>query len=156
MPSRLAQFAPQLKAAGVSCLNISLDSPMKTGSEASPVGIVGIDAAHGGLYTGQDQHGCDARRQRRRGRRDGRLACNATSRCVSSRPCRSVVAARRRRTTTCHWTRSRSGCANARLSPAAMHGSGPARYLQVDDSALRIGFITPQSQHFARPATGSA
>lgn len=35
-----------------------------------------------------------------------------------------------------------------RLSPAAMHGSGPARYLQVDDSALRIGFITPQSQHF--------
>jgi cyclic pyranopterin phosphate synthase len=35
-----------------------------------------------------------------------------------------------------------------RLSPAAMKGSGPARYFQVDDSTLRIGFITPQSQHF--------
>lgn len=35
-----------------------------------------------------------------------------------------------------------------KLSPTAMQGSGPARYFQIDDSALRIGFITPQSQHF--------
>jgi cyclic pyranopterin phosphate synthase len=35
-----------------------------------------------------------------------------------------------------------------RLTPAAMKGSGPARYFQVDDTDLRIGFITPQSQHF--------
>ncbi len=35
-----------------------------------------------------------------------------------------------------------------RLSPAAMKGSGPARYFQIDDSELLIGFITPQSQHF--------
>lgn len=35
-----------------------------------------------------------------------------------------------------------------RLSPAAMKGSGPARYVRVDDTELRIGFITPQSQHF--------
>jgi cyclic pyranopterin phosphate synthase len=35
-----------------------------------------------------------------------------------------------------------------RLSPAALRGSGPARYYQVDDSALVLGFITPQSQHF--------
>jgi cyclic pyranopterin phosphate synthase len=35
-----------------------------------------------------------------------------------------------------------------RLSPAAMKGSGPARYFQIDDSDLLIGFITPQSQHF--------
>ena len=35
-----------------------------------------------------------------------------------------------------------------RLSPAAMQGSGPARYFQIDDSELLIGFITPQSQHF--------
>jgi cyclic pyranopterin phosphate synthase len=34
------------------------------------------------------------------------------------------------------------------LRPAAMQGSGPARYYQVDDSDLLIGFITPQSQHF--------
>lgn len=35
-----------------------------------------------------------------------------------------------------------------RLQPAAMQGSGPARYFQVDSSGLLIGFITPQSQHF--------
>jgi cyclic pyranopterin phosphate synthase len=29
-----------------------------------------------------------------------------------------------------------------------MGGSGPARYFQVDDSDLVVGFITPQSQHF--------
>ena len=34
------------------------------------------------------------------------------------------------------------------LQPAAMHGSGPARYFQIDDSPLVVGFITPKSQHF--------
>ncbi|MCU7813109.1 MAG: hypothetical protein KZQ77_18035 [Candidatus Thiodiazotropha sp. (ex Notomyrtea botanica)] len=34
------------------------------------------------------------------------------------------------------------------LQPAAMRGSGPASYFQIDDSGLVIGFITPQSQHF--------
>ncbi|MES9970161.1 MAG: GTP 3',8-cyclase MoaA, partial [Candidatus Thiodiazotropha sp.] len=35
-----------------------------------------------------------------------------------------------------------------RLGSAAMRGSGPARYFRIDDSDLVIGFITPQSQHF--------
>jgi cyclic pyranopterin phosphate synthase len=34
------------------------------------------------------------------------------------------------------------------LIPAAMQGSGPARYCQVEGTNLRIGFITPQSRHF--------
>ncbi|OGT91826.1 MAG: cyclic pyranopterin phosphate synthase MoaA [Gammaproteobacteria bacterium RIFOXYA12_FULL_61_12] len=34
------------------------------------------------------------------------------------------------------------------LQPAAMRGSGPARYFQVGGTGLVIGFITPQSQHF--------
>jgi cyclic pyranopterin phosphate synthase len=34
------------------------------------------------------------------------------------------------------------------LQPTAIRGSGPARYFRVDKSALVIGFITPQSQHF--------
>ena len=29
-----------------------------------------------------------------------------------------------------------------------MPGGGPARYMQVKDTRLRIGFITPISQHF--------
>lgn len=34
------------------------------------------------------------------------------------------------------------------LVPAVMPGGGPARYVQVAGSALKIGFITPLSQHF--------
>lgn len=34
------------------------------------------------------------------------------------------------------------------LIPAVMHGGGPARYVQVRGSELKIGFITPISQHF--------
>ncbi len=34
------------------------------------------------------------------------------------------------------------------LVPAVMPGGGPARYVQVAGSALKIGFITPISQHF--------
>ena len=34
------------------------------------------------------------------------------------------------------------------LIPAVMKGAGPARYVQVADTHLKIGFITPISQHF--------
>lgn len=34
------------------------------------------------------------------------------------------------------------------LEPAAMRGAGPASYVRVKDTSLRIGFITPMSQHF--------
>jgi len=34
------------------------------------------------------------------------------------------------------------------LIPGVMPGGGPARYLQVAGTDLRIGFITPISQHF--------
>ena len=34
------------------------------------------------------------------------------------------------------------------LEPAAMRGAGPATYVRVKDTNLRIGFITPLSQHF--------
>ena len=34
------------------------------------------------------------------------------------------------------------------LIPGVMPGGGPARYLKVRDTELRIGFITPISQHF--------
>jgi len=34
------------------------------------------------------------------------------------------------------------------LIPGVMPGGGPARYVQVAGSELRIGFITPISQHF--------
>lgn len=34
------------------------------------------------------------------------------------------------------------------LLPAKMNGGGPARYVQIAGTELRIGFITPISQHF--------
>jgi GTP 3',8-cyclase len=34
------------------------------------------------------------------------------------------------------------------LTPSAMRGGGPAQYLQVAGTDMRIGFITPMSQHF--------
>ncbi|MDX1698505.1 MAG: hypothetical protein R3308_09475, partial [Thiohalobacterales bacterium] len=34
------------------------------------------------------------------------------------------------------------------LTPGVMPGGGPARYVQVAGTALKIGFITPISQHF--------
>jgi cyclic pyranopterin phosphate synthase len=34
------------------------------------------------------------------------------------------------------------------LIPGVMPGGGPARYMQVNNTDLRIGFITPISQHF--------
>ena len=34
------------------------------------------------------------------------------------------------------------------LMPGVMPGGGPARYMQVKNTNLRIGFITPLSQHF--------
>jgi cyclic pyranopterin phosphate synthase len=34
------------------------------------------------------------------------------------------------------------------LVPSTMNGGGPARYYRVADTELRIGFITPISQHF--------
>lgn len=34
------------------------------------------------------------------------------------------------------------------LIPGVMPGGGPARYMQVNNTNLRIGFITPMSQHF--------
>ncbi|MDH5649344.1 MAG: GTP 3',8-cyclase MoaA [Gammaproteobacteria bacterium] len=34
------------------------------------------------------------------------------------------------------------------LVPSIMSGGGPARYMRVANSDLRIGFITPMSQHF--------
>ncbi len=35
-----------------------------------------------------------------------------------------------------------------KLVPSVMPGGGPARYLRVAGTALRLGFITPLSQHF--------
>lgn len=153
--SRLALFADRLQAAGVTRLNISLDSldPDRfrriTGGRLERV-LDGIAAARAAGFApikintvamrGINDDEVDAIV-------DFCIAHGLTLRFIEAMPIGSggqqaqdhymplseVEAILRRR---------------FRLSPAAMKGSGPARYFRVDDSELRIGFITPQSQHF--------
>ncbi len=153
--SRLAALAPGLRAAGVRRLNISLDSldPARfrqmTGGHLQPV-LAGIEAARANGFGPLKINMVVMR-----GRNDDEVEAmvdfcrqrDLTLRFIETMPVGRAgqaaqadylpleeVEARLRR--------------HFRLEPAAMHGSGPARYFRVDDGALRIGFITPQSRHF--------
>ncbi len=153
--SRLASYAPMLKAAGITRLNISLDSLQDdtfhalTGGRLEKV-LAGIEAAHQTGFTP--------------------IKINmVVMRGVNDHEVHDMVAFCRRKGLTLRFIEAMPvgpGGQDAqaryvplseveerlrkqfRLTPAAMKGSGPARYFQIDDSDLLIGFITPQSQHF--------
>jgi cyclic pyranopterin phosphate synthase len=153
--SRLGRFAEHLSRAGVSRLNISLDSLNEkkfleiTGSRIQPV-LSGIDHA---LACGLSP--IKINMVIMRGINDDEvenmveycLERHLTLRFIETMPVGrggqaayehymplSEIEARLRQ--------------RYRLGAAAMRGSGPARYFRIDDSELVIGFITPQSQHF--------
>ena len=153
--SRLAKHAETLHQAGVSRLNISLDSLQEetfkriTGSRLQPV-LEGIEAAGNAgfkpikinmvLMSGINDHEVEAmvdycQRQ------------NLALRFIETMPVGDGG-----RSATEHYLPleeiEQRLQQHHRLSPAAMRGSGPARYFQIDDSDLVVGFITPQSQHF--------
>ena len=153
--SRLAKYATQLKTAGITRLNISLDSLDSdtfgglTGGRLDRV-LEGIDAAR---ETGFSP-----------------IKINmVVMRGVNDHEVNDMVAFCRQKGLTLRFIEAMPvgpGGQDAqdhymplcevenrlrsqfRLTPAAMQGSGPARYFQIDDSTLLIGFITPQSQHF--------
>ena len=153
--SRMAGFAAELKAAGITRLNVSLDSldaetfKQVTGGDLQRV-LDGIEAAQQAGFAP-----IKVNMVVMRGINDGEvndmvdfcLERGLTLRFIETMPVgvggqgaqdrymplSEVEAQLRGRFT---------------LQPAAMKGSGPARYFRVDDSDLRIGFITPQSQHF--------
>ncbi len=153
--SRLAEHAERLRMAGVGRLNISLDSLREetfqriTGSRLSPV-LAGIDAA------------CAAGFQP--------IKINmVVMRGINDREVEAMIDYCQRYGLTLRFIETMpvgDGGRHAnehflplsevenrlrkrhRLSPAAMRGSGPARYFRIDDSELVVGFITPQSQHF--------
>lgn len=153
--SRLATYAPELKAAGITRLNISLDSldpdtfSKLTGGRLEKV-LAGIDAARDVDFTPIKINMVVMRGVNDHEVNDMVAFCrhrNLTLRFIEAMPVGpggqdaqdhymplSEVEQRLR--------------GQFRLTPAAMKGSGPARYFQVDDSELLIGFITPQSQHF--------
>jgi cyclic pyranopterin phosphate synthase len=153
--SRLSLFAESLNRAGVSRLNISLDSLDEktfheiTGSELQPV-LAGIaDAKTCGMSP------IKINMVIMRGINDSEaeqmveycLANGLTLRFIETMPVgRGGQAAAKHYMPLCEIeARLRK---RYRLRTAAMRGNGPARYFRIDDSDLVIGFITPQSQHF--------
>ena len=153
--SRLAKFAGELYDAGVSRLNISLDSlrpavfEQLTGGKLHKV-LAGIDAA---IATGfapikinmvvmRDINDLEVSDMvdfcRERG---------LTLRFIETMPVGSAGRDAQNHYLPLSVIEDRLRQSHA-LTSAAMKGSGPARYFRVDDSELRIGFITPQSQHF--------
>lgn len=154
--SRLAALAADLKAGGVSRLNISLDSlNAQTFAELTGGGrldrvLAGIAAARAVGFSpikinmvvmrGVNDHEVDAMVDFCR---ENTLAL----RFIEAMPVGSGGQQAQQRFLPLHEIEQRLR-ERFRLQPAAMRGSGPARYFQIDDSELRIGFITPQSQHF--------
>ena len=153
--SRLAGKARELRAAGVSRLNISLDSldPARfrriTGGNLAAV-IDGIDAARAAGFApikinmvamrgvNDDEFDamvafCIARDLTLRFIETMPIGAGGQGAQDHYLPLQVVEQGLRQR---------------YRLQPAAIQGSGPARYFRVEGSGLRIGFITPQSQHF--------
>lgn len=153
--SRMAKFADQLRHAGVTRLNISLDSldPKRfqelTGGELQKV-IDGIDAARAAgfaplkinmvMMRGVNDHEvfdmvefCRDRELTLRLIETMPVGAGGMQAQHNYLPLSEVEQQLRQRYL---------------LKEAAMHGSGPARYFQLDGSKLRIGFITPKSQHF--------
>jgi len=149
--SRLGKFAHDLKSSGITRLNISLDSlhaptfKRLTGGELNKV-LDGIDAAREAGFAP--------------------IKINmVVMRGVNDHEVNDMVAYCQRQRLTLRFIEAMPigpGGQDAqghymalseveeglrdkfRLSPAAMKGSGPARYFQIDDSELLIGFITPQ------------
>ncbi|MES9945392.1 MAG: GTP 3',8-cyclase MoaA [Candidatus Thiodiazotropha sp.] len=153
--SRLSQFAEALSRAGVKRLNISLDSldeakfKQITGSQLKPV-LEGIESAQAfglspikinmvimrginddeveGMIEYCMDHDLTLRFIETMPVGEGGQA--ATEHYI---PLTEIEQRLKKRYT---------------LRTAAMRGSGPARYFQINDTGFVIGFITPQSQHF--------
>ena len=153
--SRLAGFAAPLRQAGVARVNISLDSldphtfRQMTGGELSKV-LAGIEAAReAGLHPikinmvvmkGLNDHEVEA------------ICAFCMERDLTLRLIETMPVGASGRDANGYYLDLRGVEDRLRksfgLQPAAMRGSGPARYFRIQDSGLVVGFITPQSQHF--------
>lgn len=153
--SRLKQFAEPLNRAGVSRLNISLDTLSEkkfhqiTGSHLAPV-LEGIEQAKRCGYSlikinmvvMRDINDDDVEAMI-----DYCIEHGLTLRFIETMPVGEGG-----KTASEHYlplseieNRLKT---NHALRPTVQQGSGPARYYNIDDSSLVVGFITPKSQHF--------
>ncbi len=153
---RLARLAVPLRAAGIRRLNVSLDSldPARyaeiTGGGKLEKALAGLEAARA---AGFDP--IKINMVVMRGVNDDKVErmvdfCAAggyTLRLIETMPMGATGQAASRRYVSLDEIRRRLA-ARYELLPATMPGGGPARYVQLAGTDLRIGFITPISQHF--------
>ncbi|HHH39435.1 MAG TPA: GTP 3',8-cyclase MoaA [Sedimenticola sp.] len=153
--SRLALHARDLKAAGVSRLNVSLDTldpatfRQITQSELAPV-LEGLQAARAAGFhpikinmvvmksLNLDEVGEMV---------DYCLENHFTLRFIETMPVGAAGQDARDHYVSLDEVR-RTLEQRFEFEPAKMQGAGPARYLKVKKGRLKIGFITPMSQHF--------
>jgi cyclic pyranopterin phosphate synthase len=153
--SQLTRYAGALRQAGVGRINVSLDSLDRRRFR----GVTGgnLDAVLAGLRAARDAGLTPIKINMvvMRGVNDGEIGAMVafclehgfTLRFIEPMPTGSAGLRTRHRLKDLREVETELQ-RQYRLEPAVMPGGGPARYLRVADTDLRIGFITPISQHF--------
>ncbi len=152
---QLVKHAQALRAAGVARLNVSLDSlseqvfKLITRGKLSRV-LHGLDAAKAAEFDpvkinmvvmkGVNDHEVETMV-------DYCIKQNFTLRLIETMPIGSPGVSASSQYISLQTIRKRLA-QRYELIPAVMSGGGPARYVQVVGTDLKIGFITPMSQHF--------
>ena len=153
--TRLAKHAPALRQAGISRINVSLDSLRADRFKAITQGkldkvLAGLMAARAAGF-----HPIKINMVVMQGVNDDEvedmvtfcLQHDFTLRFIETMPVGETGRAAAGQFISLDTIKTR--LANRfELLPATMPGGGPARYVQVAGTNLRIGFITPLSQHF--------
>ena len=153
--TRLAKHAPALRQAGISRINVSLDSLRADRFKAITQGkldkvLAGLMAARAAGF-----HPIKINMVVMQGVNDDEvedmvtfcLQHDFTLRFIETMPVGEMGRAAAGQFISLDTIKTR--LANRfELLPATMPGGGPARYVQVAGTNLRIGFITPLSQHF--------
>ncbi|MDJ0806305.1 MAG: GTP 3',8-cyclase MoaA [Gammaproteobacteria bacterium] len=153
--SQLARHAQSLKANGVSRINVSLDTLNRARFRDITQGD--LDQVLAGLMAAKDTglHPIKINMVVMKGINDHEITdmvqfClkhDFTLRFIETMPVGVTGKGATDRFLSLHQVREQLESVY-QLEPAAMRGAGPASYVRVKDTRLRIGFITPLSQHF--------
>lgn len=153
--TRLAKYAEDLKQAGVSRINVSLDTlnperfKQLTGGKLEKVLSGLIAGKQAGfmpikinmvVMRGINDHEVEDMVQ-------FCIEHDFTLRLIETMPLGNTGREATNQYIDLHEIEARLG-QRYELLPAKMNGGGPARYVRIADTELRIGFITPISQHF--------
>jgi cyclic pyranopterin phosphate synthase len=154
--TRLAQYAQPMKAAGVTRVNVSLDS-LRADRFAEITGGGDLGVVLDGLMAAKNAGLAPVKINMvaMRGVNDDEfddmvgfcIRHDFTLRFIELMPMGSTGRASSAQYLDLQEVR-RELAQRYELLPAVMAGGGPARYVQVAGTALKIGFITPISQHF--------